>query len=79
MNRKGFIKVTTFDEKVRLEERKPIGTSLINVNEIAFIVCHENGSAIILKDYATQIYVFEAEKELQMKINAAKEDIMMEG
>ena len=72
MKRNGFIKVTSYDESLKPKERKPIGTVLVNVDEIAMIVCTEYGSVVFLKDYATKIYAFESEKEIQMKINAAK-------
>lgn len=72
MKRCGFIKVTVYDEKLKPADRKPIGTVLVNVNEIAMVICCEYGSTVFLKDYATKIYAFESEKEIQMKINAAK-------
>jgi hypothetical protein len=71
VRRKGFIKVTTFDEKVKVEERKPKGTCLVNVDEIAVILCTEVGNLIVMKDYATKVYVLDSESDLQRKINAA--------
>ena len=72
MKRNGFIKITVFDEKAKPEDRVPMGTALVNVEEIAMIACQELGSVIYLKDYASKIFAFESEKELQMKINASK-------
>lgn len=72
MKSHGFIKATRFDEKLEPEDRKPDNTFLINLEEIAFVICGDNGSVIVLKDYATKLFVFESEKELQFKINAAK-------
>ena len=73
MKRYGFIKATVFDEKLEPKEREPIGTALVNIDEIAMIACHGIGSVIYLKDYKTKVFVFESEKELQMKINATKD------
>ena len=72
MKSHGFIKVTRFDEKLEPKYRKPENTLLINIEEIAVVMCFDNGSVIFLKDYATKLYVLESEKELQFKINTAK-------
>jgi len=72
MGRCGFIKATRVNEKLKPEERKPEGTCLVNVNEIAFVLTTDQGSVIFMKDYATNIYVLEKGEELQMKINAAR-------
>lgn len=72
MKRNGFIKVTLFDETVKPTERVPIGTALVDVEEIIMIACNEMGSVIYTTDATLKIFVFESEKELQMKINAAK-------
>ena len=72
MKRNGFIKATRFDEKLIPEDRKADGTYLINLEEIVLVICGNTGSIIILKDYATKLFVLESEKEIQLRINAAK-------
>ena len=72
MKRNGFIKATRFDERLKPEDRKPEGTFLINLQEIALVMCFDTGSIIFLKDYATKLFVLESEKEIQLRINAAK-------
>ena len=70
---KDFITVTTYDETIRIEERKPTGKATINVNEILLFMSVDGlGSAIVLKDYATKVFCFDTEKEIKHKINAAR-------
>lgn len=75
MKIKNFIKVTLFNR----EDGQPLGTALININEISFIMCVEENkicnSCIIMKDYATKLYVSENEKVIKYKINSAKTEV----
>ena len=64
-----FISVTAVEGTQPPSKSEPLGVALVNTDEIVMVICFEEGSAIVLKDYATKIIVKETAADIYKQIN----------